>query len=148
MFGSFKHYRHDSALPLLFPGKPLVMFPFCILSYMMVLLDKYPISSICDLLNSTDPVEEGRPSGSSHILQIHTYRQLQLLFFALKLRLAYFTPKIKTLVSVHSELCDNVSGYRSWRGFILMGYNLHHIRQDRCSKIIWRGGRHFLPARG
>ena len=123
MFGSFKHYRHDSALPLLFPGKPLVMFPFCILSYMMVLLDKYPISSICDLLNSTDPVEEGRPSGSSHILQIHTYRQLQPLFFALKLRLAYFTPKIKTLVSLHTELCDNVSGYRSWRGFILMGYN-------------------------
>ena len=39
-FVIFKHKRRDSDLPLLLPGNPLAMFPFCILSYMIVLLDK------------------------------------------------------------------------------------------------------------
>ncbi len=44
-------------------------FPFSILSNIVEFSDRYPISSMRALLNSTDPVDDGRPSTSSFILK-------------------------------------------------------------------------------
>ncbi len=64
-----EHDRRVLLPPLLPPGKPFSMFPFCTIAEVE---ERYPISSMCEVLSSTDPAEDGRPSGMSFILQERT----------------------------------------------------------------------------